>query len=328
MRIPGRRKLTFAARWLRSRLGSRALILGYHRVTDETWDPFSLSVSRAHFDDHLEAIRRHAAPVSLHTLARSLIAGNLTDRAVAVTFDDGYSDILHVAAPLLERRQVPATVFLVSGNLGQEFWWDELARIVSPARVSGSDRSIDIQVDGHTLALGQPGSVAECADRVRELQRSLQPLRPSAREPLMQQIRAALGADIQQAGAPVHRCVNQDELVRLAKSELVEIGAHTHSHVELGRLNESQQESEIAECKRVLERLVGRDVTAFSYPHGSTSVASRQILERLGFLSGCTSVPDVVRRGTERLLLPRLWVSNVDGETLSRQLRTWFGGRR
>ncbi len=227
----------------------------------------------------------------------------------------------------MERHQVPATVFLVSGSLGQEFWWDELARIFSPAGASGSTHSIDAPVGGHARALSPPGAVAECVDRVRELQRSLQPLDPSVREPLLQQIRSAVGADHQEAGSPVHRCVNQEELVRLSNSELVEVGAHTHSHVELGRLSESQQESEIAECKRVLERLVGRSVTAFSYPHGSTPVASRQILERLGFLSGCTSVPDVVRRGTEPLRLPRLWVSNVDGETLSRQLRTWFGSR-
>ncbi len=325
MTIPGRKALTLAARWLRSRLASRALILGYHRIADESWDPFSLSVRRAHFAEHLEVIRRYAVPVRLEGLARSLITGNLTHRAVAVTFDDGYSDILYRVAPLLEEHQVPATVFVVSGNLGREFWWDELARIFAPDRVPGSTQSIDVQIGGRTLALSRSCADAECVGQVLELQRSLQPLRPSVRGPLIQQIRSALGANLKKADAPVHRCVDEEELTRLAASDLVDVGAHTHSHVELGRLSEPQQESEIVECKRLLENLIDREVEAFSYPHGSTPPASRRILERLGFLSGCTSVRDVVRRGTDRLLLPRFWVSNVDGETFSRQLLTWLG---
>jgi peptidoglycan/xylan/chitin deacetylase (PgdA/CDA1 family) len=45
-------------------------------------------------------------------------------RAVVMTFDDGYDDTAEVAAPLLERRRMSATVFLVSGLLGRTNSWD------------------------------------------------------------------------------------------------------------------------------------------------------------------------------------------------------------
>jgi peptidoglycan/xylan/chitin deacetylase (PgdA/CDA1 family) len=74
------------------------------------------------------------------------LAGELPDlgvgKHVAVTFDDGYRDLLDVA-PLLERLKIPATVFVCSGVLDGEAsftWypvpppllgWEDLGRLVA-----------------------------------------------------------------------------------------------------------------------------------------------------------------------------------------------------
>ena len=49
-----------------------------------------------------------------------------------LTFDDGYADNLQQAAPLLVRHEIPATVFVTAGQLRRpnEFWWDELERLL------------------------------------------------------------------------------------------------------------------------------------------------------------------------------------------------------
>jgi peptidoglycan/xylan/chitin deacetylase (PgdA/CDA1 family) len=46
------------------------------------------------------------------------------DDAVALTFDDGFTNFASVAAPLLKSRGVTATVFVVTGLLGRTNTWD------------------------------------------------------------------------------------------------------------------------------------------------------------------------------------------------------------
>lgn len=45
-------------------------------------------------------------------------------RAVVVTFDDGYADNWRFALPILRARGFPATVFVVSGRIGERNTWD------------------------------------------------------------------------------------------------------------------------------------------------------------------------------------------------------------
>jgi peptidoglycan/xylan/chitin deacetylase (PgdA/CDA1 family) len=124
MKVPGAKSLRRTGRWLRSRLWPGALILGYHRVADAGSDPRGMCVSPRHFEQHLEVIRRVAFPVTLDELVRGL-PGELPPRALALTFDDGYADVLQRAQPLLELYQLPASVFVVTGCVGSRFPWDE-----------------------------------------------------------------------------------------------------------------------------------------------------------------------------------------------------------
>lgn len=95
---------------------ARALILTYHAVE---LGPPPLYVAPAQFEAHLEVLDRlGAVALTVSELVRRLRAGALPDRAVALTFDDGFASVCEHAAPLLRQRGWPATVYCVSGHLG------------------------------------------------------------------------------------------------------------------------------------------------------------------------------------------------------------------
>jgi peptidoglycan/xylan/chitin deacetylase (PgdA/CDA1 family) len=78
------------------------------------------------------AMRELGECVSLRELVQRCAVKASLPRGIVVTFDDGYADNLDIAAPLLARHDVPATVFVATAGLeeGALFWWDELEALV------------------------------------------------------------------------------------------------------------------------------------------------------------------------------------------------------
>src|SRR5205823_681785 len=92
----------------------RAAILLYHRVASRG-DRLAPAVSPAHFAEHLEVLRTRWQPLALGELAAGVRLWEVPDRAVAVSFDDGYADNLHRAAAALAKAEVPGTFFVTTG---------------------------------------------------------------------------------------------------------------------------------------------------------------------------------------------------------------------
>lgn len=329
MTVPGAKRLRSSWAWLRTRFSRRGLVLLYHRIdgpaADGPADVFDLCVDPVLFAEHLEMIRARATPLSLRQLCSAASQGHLPPKAVAVTFDDGYADFAHVARPLLERFEVPATVFAVSGGFGRSFWWDNLTDVLLSAR--SLPRELVLEIDGrrHRRAVHGPGP-GERRRLLRSVHKLIRSVRESRPEAVVRQVVSWSGVEPRTTG--LCRSLTSDELAELAASELFEIGCHTAGHASLGGLSEAAQRDEIAESKAALEAAVGTPVTEFSYPFGTTSDFDQvtvRLVERLGFTAACTNIPGIVTERTDRFRLPRLWAPNGGGAELARLLDHWLG---
>lgn len=99
-----------------------------------------------------------------------------------------------------------------------------------------------------------------------------------------------------------------DEIAAIDQ-ELVEIGAHGHTHSMLDVLPASEAEFEITESKRLLEDHLGRPVVSFAYPHGYSSSRVRQAVRDAGFTSACSVAHALSSTAVDPFAMPRIIVS-------------------
>ena len=146
--------LKAVAGWAADRLplARKPAILMYHRIGDEAFDPWGLSVEESLFEEQLAWLARNRAVVPLSEFAGRHREGRLRNDSVAITFDDGYAATAKTAVRLLTKFGMPATVFLPVELIerGRGFWWDELARIAI------GYRGESLCFEGARIAVPQP----------------------------------------------------------------------------------------------------------------------------------------------------------------------------
>ncbi|HEY2961180.1 MAG TPA: polysaccharide deacetylase family protein [Pyrinomonadaceae bacterium] len=112
-------RLTRLAAWWNRK---RVVILCYHGVTERRErhpaDRYGLHIRADRFEAQLDYLRRHFRVISLAEFLEARQSnGPLPDRAVVLTFDDGYRNFLTSALPRLAARDMPVSVFLITDNI-------------------------------------------------------------------------------------------------------------------------------------------------------------------------------------------------------------------
>lgn len=325
--------------------GGRGLILLYHRVADEPSDPYRLCVSPVHFRQHLELLRELGRPMPVNDMARAVADGALPNRAIGLTFDDAYIDVLEVAVPLLMEYDLPATVFVTVGSEGREreFWWDELERIflqnehlpdVLEIEIGGVNRSWKLgdspyihappRATGRTWHLSDEDAPTPRHAAFRDVYHLLRPLPTPARTALMDRLLAWSG---QRADAvrPTHRAMTPNEVAGMTRSGLIQAGAHTVSHPDLTSQPEEVRREEIRRSKSDLEDWIDDEVQGFAYPYGLHDPPSASAVGDSGFTFACTGDYRSVRNRDDALLLPRIDVPAGDTRFLHDLARRFLG---
>ena len=313
----------------------------YHRVAELESDPWSMTIKPKHFAEQMQIIQKYGNPMPLKQLINKMNVNEPLQRAVVVTFDDGYKDNLYTAKPILEKYNIPATVFVATGGLDQqrEFWWDELDRLLlQTGRLPGllqlriRGKSYEWKLDEtaypsrYVFKLSGHWSMGRKLEKVfnrrknlySKIYKLLQFLSENERERVLEELR--IWANIEPLNQSVQLPLSKDDLFALEKGGLVEIGAHTESHPHLSKIPVTIQKDEIQNSKAYLENILGHNVNSFAYPHGSYNKDTISIVKEAGFNCACSSIFGRVKRNNNLYLLPRFVVKDWDGETFSRWL--------
>jgi peptidoglycan/xylan/chitin deacetylase (PgdA/CDA1 family) len=336
MRIPGSGKLKRIARRVRNRIAPGGLILMYHRVTEIESDPWKLCVSPSYFAEHLQVLQKLGCAVRLQQLNQTLKNGKRPHRQVVITFDDGYTDNLYNAKPLLEQYEIPATIFLTTGYMQQEreFWSDELERILLQPGTLPKALSLNINGTTYEWKLDATANDSEKSNNLDVLDANeryslyyslyelLYPLPAIERSHLLDQL--LLWANKEPELRPTHRMMTMKELSSLQPGNIIEVGAHTVTHPFLATISPEAQLHEIQENKAQLEEIFGHSIESFAYPHGNYNLHTSEIVRQAGFTCACTTNANIVGKNSDRFQLPRFAVENWDGEEFAKRLSKWF----
>jgi peptidoglycan/xylan/chitin deacetylase (PgdA/CDA1 family) len=316
------------SRWRRARL----LILGYHGVSledEHEWDS-SLFMSPEVFAARLRLIKSAGCAVlPLGEAVARLYAGELPDKAVAITFDDGTQDFRERAYPLLAEAGLDATLYLttfysefkrpVFNIVCSYLLWKGRAARLDLAPFVGRAASAELS-GGASLDLSD-ASTRVCA--ARELREFAERERLSAEEKdaLAARLARTLKVDYEKLCARRLLHILAPEDVKSLSEGGVTIELHTHRH--RAPLERALFLREIEDNRRRISALTGRTPVHFCYPSGVYDARHLPWLEEAGVQTATTCEVGLASRASNPLLLPRL----LDTSSLSPvEFEGWLTG--
>lgn len=276
---------TWAFPFVRRRRGRNVQILTYHRVNDDR-DPFFPATSVETFSRQMEYLASHYQVYSLEEIVQRLKARDVPEKALVVTFDDGYRDNYTNAFPILKRFSIPATVFLATDSIGtgKVLWHD---RVFSAFRETQETTLSEYHPDVGVRPL------RTLADKLRALWSVIRMLRKVddvTREELIQRLITRLHVEDR---CDDHTLMLDWQEVRTMYQHGISFGAHTASHPILSRLPQARVREEIQKSTAAIESQLGQRPQTFAYPNGLRDDFNESVklaLQEAGYQCAVTSL--------------------------------------
>lgn len=287
------------------------IVLTFHGVTADPpghlCNREGLHLHRPIFARLMAHVAARYRPVPLMQVVEWLEGGRpVPERAVVVTFDDGFRNVLTDAAPVLRRLGIPATLFVATDFVfaGRMLWPDRMMAALALTREKrlaaewpGGRREFDLSDDARKAAANHA---------LRAVAKSL----PQAeRLALVDDIVARLG--VEEARLPGawdgFRPLEPAELALLPELG-VTVGSHTCGHPIVSKLGAEDMKRELTVSKAMIEKATSQPCPEFAYPNGGPAdfnEETRRQVMAAGYRCAVTTIKRRVVVGDDCFSLPR-----------------------
>lgn len=249
------------------------------------FDEGVISVSPALFEKEIKFCKEYFSPISFGYLKECMEKKKpLPPNPLIVTFDDGYRDNYTNAFPVLQKFEVPATIFLTADyiNTDKLFWWDEVSYYMKAQGKSEPD--------------------------IKNLLRSLKLITDDKRIEAVEDIKKS-NKGVSQFSE--RQALNWEEVKAMSRAG-IEFGSHTMSHPVLSKVEDKHElEYEIRQSKKIIEEKIEKEVIVFSYPIGGGDSFSSDIKKEVkdagySFAVNYIHGVNIINNGFDRFSLKRL----------------------
>jgi len=264
---------------------SRGAVFCFHNVVAEpvAQGDAALHMPIGRFQELLDWITDDYEVIPLPELVGRARRGTSVARLAAITADDAYESFIRIGLPELRSRGLHATVFVVSdaAAVPKPFWWDAAA---ASGKLDPATRDLAV----HQWS-GQSDVVCrEIGLDSTEVPRSLLPA--------------------------------SWELLRSARSPLVEYGAHTQTHINLTRVPAGRLARELTAPRADMEYALGIVPRLVSYPYGLVDASVVSATRDAGYDVGLALGSASLRPGVDPFRVPRI---NVPAGVTPGTLACW-----
>ncbi len=279
-RVPG---YTSAIRRARSRL---LAIPMYHGVVHEALPVFNwcqLEVSR--FEEQIKFLTLEYQVLPLREMVNRLWRQlPLPERTAVITFDDGFRSVYTTAFPVLERYQLPFTVFLITSLVGSnQPAWPE--RLFSRMLATKAESVTFAQVDWPLMTAPQRAAA------YRAICSQLKGMGDGQKDEILERLLEYLGPT--GTTNSVFTLMSWSEIYHLSQSGLADFGSHTHTHPILSRCDGAQQRSELRRSRDILQQHLG-NADMFAYPNGTRddfTDITKALVKELDYRCAVSTIP-------------------------------------
>lgn len=310
----------------------RIITLLYHRVDSRESDPWGICVSIERFEEQIHFLKNSFNIISSGDLIKQVMNHTIPEKAICITFDDGYADNYTNARPILDKYKCPATFFISTAFIGSNipFWWEELQLILLHSiklpgklllKIHGEKHSYTFdenkltkkQLLLHTRWKWYEDPPTDRCEIFLKIWKQLSVLLIGEIQINMAMLREwAVSVDVGNSLMPM----NDQQVIGLIQNPLFTIAMHTHTHPDLKGKNITFQTEEILICKKNLQSKYGIESNCLAYPFGKYDKNTIQTVKDLGIDVSFTTYASSIYANSTRSRLGRYQVFDESSTSL------------
>jgi peptidoglycan/xylan/chitin deacetylase (PgdA/CDA1 family) len=294
--------------WLAGHRAGKLIILCYHGVwgkgasSEESLRRGSPSVDV--FEKQLLWLKQQDYQFVTLTEAVTRWERNLSlpDKAVSLTFDDGFENVIHNAYPIMEKLGVRGCIYVIAGLPGTGQWeWTNLVNLALWAR-KGTAFSL---LPNQSYVLDSEQAISRATEQV------IQYLRRIPNSERLSYI--SVFTDILQESIDRPSWMNECKIatwndLSMLNPEIMEVGSHTLTHPNLNRVAKADIDVELTGSKRIIEEQICRPVKHLCYPCGVFTPTVQENARKAGYLTAVSTLPGINDAKSNRFALRRYMI--------------------
>ena len=229
---------------------------------------------------------------------------------IHLTFDDGYMNNKTIILPIIEKYNVPVTIFISTRQIQEQerFHTYKIKCALKFTKQAVTTHELFLyNAENHAVLPSDNYTIQAIINVYKYLDTDQRNSFNAIINNLLSTEEWSYYNSRYQSDQPL----SVNDLNQLASHPLVHIGSHGVNHLLFSTLSESEMRYEFEVSKKWLEDVCKKEITTFCYPNGTTkdfNALSRKFCGESGYQMAFTTVTDFPDELTDLMEIPRIFM--------------------